>query len=114
MGYINNERLPTYLIGVSEELRQTVFRKTARILEKWIDKRIYTGPVKLSPQSCYGIRRYVNGSVLQSHVDRGDTHAMSAILHIGQEDMEEVRCQDPVTMLIKRKHNRLFSSGLAP
>jgi hypothetical protein len=90
MGYINNERLPTTMIYVSEELRQAVFKKSAKILSNWIDKRIYTGPTKLEPQSCYGIRRYVNGSVLQSHVDRGDTHAVSAILHVGSEEMEEV------------------------
>jgi hypothetical protein len=34
-------------------------------------------------------RRYVNGSTLQQHVDRLDTHAISAILQVGVEDVKE-------------------------
>ena len=35
--------------------------------------------------STYGIRRYTNGSTLQAHVDVVATHAVSAILNVGQD-----------------------------
>ena len=37
----------------------------------------------------YGIRRYRNGSWLSLHVDRVDTHVVSAILQIDQEVDED-------------------------
>lgn len=45
--------------------------------------------VKLKHSATYGIRRYTNGSWLTSHVDRFNTHVISAILNIGQEVTKE-------------------------
>ncbi len=40
--------------------------------------------VELEPTEIYGIRRYREGSWLQLHVDRMNTHIVSAILQIDQ------------------------------
>jgi prolyl 4-hydroxylase len=87
-GYLNNNRVATYMINIDENIRHYVFTEMRQILEKWIDNGIYKGDTKLASSACYGIRRYMNGSTLQSHVDRGDTHAVSAILHI-DDDKEQ-------------------------
>jgi prolyl 4-hydroxylase len=48
-----------------------------------------------------------NGSTLQSHVDRGDTHAVSAILHI-DDDKE----QDWWVKIACRKLHAMFRSDI--
>ncbi|CAN0013427.1 unnamed protein product, partial [Sphacelaria rigidula] len=40
--------------------------------------------LKLKPTSCYGVRTYHRGSVLANHVDRLDTHVISAIINVSQ------------------------------
>lgn len=52
------------------------------LAEKWAG-------VKLKHSATYGIRRYTNGSWLTSHVDRFNTHVISAILNIGQKVDED-------------------------
>jgi len=46
-----------------------------------------TGELVLT--SIYGVRRYHNGSVLRMHVDTANTHVISAIINVNQEEMAE-------------------------
>lgn len=46
-------------------------------MEKWAG-------TKLKATSCYGVRSYYRGSVLANHVDRVDTHVISAIINVAQ------------------------------
>eukprot|EP01126_Amoeba_proteus_P039044 TRINITY_DN4099_c0_g1_i1.p1 TRINITY_DN4099_c0_g1~~TRINITY_DN4099_c0_g1_i1.p1 ORF type:complete len:266 (+),score=27.82 TRINITY_DN4099_c0_g1_i1:74-871(+) len=46
-------------------------------LEQW------SGVKGLEPTTMYGIREYTDGSILEYHVDRWDTHVLSAIVHVG-------------------------------
>ena len=41
--------------------------------------------VKLQNSAVYGIRVYRRGSTLFNHVDRSDTHIISAILNVDQK-----------------------------
>lgn len=51
------------------------------ILESW-------SGISLESSAVYGIRRYLNGSYLNLHVDRLNTHVISAILQIDQDVRE--------------------------
>ena len=53
------------------------------ILSEW------SGGQELEFTAFYGLREYETGAVLRNHVDRVDTHVFSAILQIGQTDIEE-------------------------
>jgi prolyl 4-hydroxylase len=64
---------------LSEELTIIV----SSILKEW------SGKDDLTHTSTYGIRIYQRGDVLQSHVDKNDTHILSAILSIQQENINK-------------------------
>ncbi|CAN0548743.1 unnamed protein product [Ectocarpus sp. 8 AP-2014] len=40
--------------------------------------------IKLKSTACYGVRHYYKGSILANHVDRVDTHVISAIINVEQ------------------------------
>ena len=85
-GYLNNcGATPTLRIDVSSRLKSDVSAAVQGVLEAWI------GPEwgGLVPTAVYGIRRYGNGSTLQAHVDVVATHAVSAILNVGQDVDED-------------------------
>ena len=44
----------------------------------------WAGGVELEPTALYGMRVYREGSWLTRHVDREDTHALSAIMNLDQ------------------------------
>lgn len=46
-------------------------------MEEWVG-------VPLKSTACYGVRLYYRGSVLANHVDRIDTHVVSAIINVAQ------------------------------
>jgi len=52
------------------------------LLEKW-------GKVRLERTDIYGIRTYYDGATLANHVDREDTHALSAIINVAQVEIRE-------------------------
>ena len=59
----------------------------------------WTGVENLVHTSTYGIRMYERGDVLISHTDRPETHILSAICSIYQEDMDEpwaLEIKDPL------------------
>jgi hypothetical protein len=62
-------------IKLSTEVKDEVLRAVQPILEAW-------SGVELVPSMAYGLRVYRNTSKLYMHVDRTDTHVLSAILHV--------------------------------
>ena len=81
-GYINNRgKSPTSVIYCPQSLLAATEGALHPILEEWV------GGKPLEPTSTYGIRKYTKGNVLQCHVDVVKTHAVSAILNIGQDNM---------------------------
>ena len=82
-GYLNNcGRHPTLTMPLDRDLTREINRATADVLEEWIGREKWG---HLVHTSTYGIRRYTNGSTLQAHVDVVATHAVSAILNVGQD-----------------------------
>ena len=82
-GYLNNcGRHPTLTMPLDRDLTREINRATADVLEEWIGREKWGSLVHTST---YGIRRYTNGSTLQAHVDVVATHAVSAILNVGQD-----------------------------
>jgi len=81
--FTNHWQSDIHMMHVSPPMTNAIFNTIRPILEEW------AGVPKLVPTSCYGIRIYGNGSRLEEHVDRISTHAVSAILQIAQEDVEE-------------------------
>jgi hypothetical protein len=51
--------------------------------------RMWTKTTSLKLNSFYGIREYHRGSELHMHIDRMESHAVSGILNLAQEGMEE-------------------------
>lgn len=82
---VNFWNTPTYMVYLPEsgEIKPEIYRGVKDVLEEWIG-----GETELDPTSMYGIRYYLNGSVLENHLDRLRTHAVSAIITIDQ-DLEE-------------------------
>jgi hypothetical protein len=80
--HTNHWQADLFMLHLPQHLKQEVFDTTRPMLEEW------ASIPKLIPTSCYGIREYGNGSVLAEHVDRVETHAVSAILNIDQEVTE--------------------------
>ena len=59
-----------------DELNQRAMEGLRPTLEQW-------SGVKLRDGQAYGVRVYRNGSSLVNHIDRSETHVISAIVHIG-------------------------------
>jgi len=72
----------TFVTFPSQETLEELKRVMRPLAEKWAG-------VPLEHSATYGIRRYTNGSWLTSHVDRFNTHVISAILQIGQKVDED-------------------------
>ena len=64
-------------------------------MERWSGKRLKNSAI-------YGIRVYRRGSMLHNHVDRSDTHIISAIVNVAQQ----VCC----VLLLRREHQLRFCS----
>lgn len=82
---------PVNLIGVTKEgqtppgfipnhdLNQRTHRELLPLCEAWSGQ-------KLEPTAVYGLRVYRRGAALLRHVDRVETHIISAILHIDRDE----------------------------
>jgi prolyl 4-hydroxylase len=68
---------PASMIEITDEIRANIMHSLTPLLEKW------TG-LTLEPSAVYGIREYKQGATLAMHVDRVETHQISAILNIAQ------------------------------
>ncbi len=78
--YLSSEtnQTPSYMIQLSEELRNQISDVIGPLLEHWIK-------IPLKKTAVYGIRQYRRGAVLKTHVDRIDTHIVSAIINVDQQ-----------------------------
>ena len=74
--------LVTWTVPSSQETLEKVRRGLQPLAEEW-------SGVKLKHTATYGVRRYTNGSWLTSHVDRFNTHVISAIINLGQSVSED-------------------------
>ena len=75
--YVNHWEIQPTMAYLPQWLKDETFRVVKPMLEEW-------SGVALEPTACYGIRLYHRGSVLENHVDRIDTHAVSAIMNVDQ------------------------------
>jgi len=75
--YVNHWEIQPTMAYLPQWLKDETFRVMKPLLEEW-------SGVELEPTACYGIRLYHRGSVLENHVDRIDTHAISAIINVAQ------------------------------
>jgi prolyl 4-hydroxylase len=79
---MNQHAAPTLMVHLpqtGEFSKDRLSRELQEELEGWYGK----GPLRLT--SIYGIRRYVNGSVLRMHVDTANTHVVSGIINVDQQ-----------------------------
>lgn len=76
----------TLLVPLQEqdpELEADLRDFVRRELQAW------TGQRDLQHTATFGIREYTDGSILHTHVDRPDTHVLSAIIHVGSVGLKE-------------------------
>jgi len=79
----NYGKSPTYMVDIDEKLKKELEKFVLNELNKW------TSIPNLKHTATYGIREYTRNSFLANHVDRYDTHIMSAIINVGQIDIDE-------------------------
>jgi hypothetical protein len=79
IGKHNNNTYYLDLNLVDHNLFKRVTKNIKGILSKWI------GVNDLSHTSTYGLREYTNNSMLETHIDRGYTHIISAIINVHQD-----------------------------
>lgn len=77
--YVNHWEIAPSMCYMPERLKLDVFRVLQPQIEEW------AGGVAVEPTACYGIRLYHRGAKLENHVDRLDTHALSAIINVDQQ-----------------------------
>jgi hypothetical protein len=81
--YVNHWEIAPSMCYMPESLKAHVFSALQPLLERWANQ------TELEPTACYGVRLYHRGSKLENHVDRLDTHAISAIINVDQLVQEE-------------------------
>jgi hypothetical protein len=75
--HVNHWESATFLVPLSARVKQLVEPVVQGLLEAWVGR-------PLEHTASYGLRVYTNGSWLMSHVDRVQTHAVSAIVNVAQ------------------------------
>ncbi|KAL7535344.1 hypothetical protein ACHAXR_006433 [Thalassiosira sp. AJA248-18] len=83
--YTNHWESPTWMLSVDDEklhgggnkLKNHIWEVARHSLESWTDE-------ELTPTSLYGIRKYTEGAVLATHVDRLPL-VVSAIINVAQD-----------------------------
>ena len=66
------------MVWLSEEVKDTVAEGLRAMMEEWCG-------FELEMTAFYGVREYFGGNVLHNHVDRLDTHVISAIIQIDKD-----------------------------
>ncbi|CAM9324034.1 unnamed protein product [Pylaiella littoralis] len=79
--YLNHWELDTTMTHAPPRVKNRLFAELSPLMEEWSGQ-------KLKPTSCYGVRHYFRGSVLANHVDRVDTHVISGIINVAQENLD--------------------------
>jgi hypothetical protein len=81
-------RVSTAVVTLSMYLRDEIVQTLRQELGEWAD----VPPSSLIKSAVYGIREYSRGVVLKRHVDRVQSHVLSAILNIAQRGMDSHWC----------------------
>ena len=85
--HINWWKTPSYMIVAPWKLKGMWQDELKDLVELWIGNNI-----KLETTDIYGMREYRHGARLLSHVDREETHAVSLIINVAQNNIiEEVQ-----------------------
>lgn len=71
-GYIEGKRS---MLALPRNLNAEVTTETQKLVAKWAGYKFD----EIEPTSTYGIRTYYDGSILETHVDRVETHILSAV-----------------------------------
>lgn len=76
-------RHPAFMVGMDPNLQRDLEEFVLDELIEWtrLENLVHT--------ATYGIREYTDGAVLSPHVDRHETHILSAIIHVGSIGMRE-------------------------
>jgi len=74
---------PIYLVNIDNNIKKELEKFVLDELIKWLDIK------NLKHTASYGIREYTSDSFLTNHVDKYDTHILSAIINVGQIDIDE-------------------------
>lgn len=80
---MNQHISPSLITHLSADNKNRLSRELQSTMEEWY------GAGTLELTSIYGIRKYINGSVLRMHIDTAQTHVVSAIINIDQVVDEE-------------------------
>lgn len=96
------KRVPARMIELDAALRARISASMQPLLEAWVST-----PLKMT--ATYGIREYQQGAVLDMHIDRMESHIVSAILNVAQE----VASDWPLVIHdhFGRKHSVLLKPG---
>ena len=70
--------VPARMVELDEDIRDEISRSMLPILEHWAQR-------KLELTALYGIREYRRGATLKMHVDKIETHHVSAIVNVYQQ-----------------------------
>ncbi len=91
---LNCHVAPTFMFHLSSELKERLSDEIYPILHEWYignsyyeDDHQWSNQGELVLTSIYGIRRYTNGSSLGMHVDTANSHVISGIINVNQEDV---------------------------
>jgi prolyl 4-hydroxylase len=78
--YLGSEsnRHPSHMLELTDNLREQLSASIRPLLEEWVG-------MKLQFSAIYGIREYQRGATLKMHVDRIDSHQISAIINVAQQ-----------------------------
>jgi hypothetical protein len=76
---MNQHISPSLITHLSTNNKNRLSKELQSTMEDWY------GDGELELSSIYGIRKYINGSVLRMHIDTAQTHVVSAIINIDQE-----------------------------
>jgi len=90
------------VIAMTDELREYIHQGLKPALEEWSGQA-------LEPTAIYGIRRYLEGARLEPHYDWADTHVISAILCLDQNEGQEWPLQ--IDDNYYRRHQVLMKPG---
>jgi prolyl 4-hydroxylase len=76
--HTKEKHIAAKMVELSDQLRTEIFQVLHPMLEKWSSQ-------KLKCTSVYGIREYQQGATLDMHLDRYQTHIISAIINVDQD-----------------------------
>eukprot|EP00484_Ammonia_sp_Unknown_P006323 CAMPEP_0197055822 /NCGR_PEP_ID=MMETSP1384-20130603/74021_1 /TAXON_ID=29189 /ORGANISM="Ammonia sp." /LENGTH=529 /DNA_ID=CAMNT_0042489545 /DNA_START=21 /DNA_END=1610 /DNA_ORIENTATION=- len=89
---LNYFHVKTHMISLDHDYRErdSIANDVMKpVLLKWAHDNGHTNISGLEFTAFYGIREYSRGASLRNHVDRIDTHVLSAVLQIAQTGVED-------------------------